>query len=285
MFLSDHSNKCIDAEGGIGQGARLITYDCHGGSNQRFTLSGGRLMLGGLCVDASGGYGRNGDDIVLWTCHGGANQRWSLRKPRRDMGYQIVGINGRCIDIYRAQSHNGAPLKLWDCNGGRNQTWASGSRLGWGYVFMRPNMPVAAGHAGWGFHLGNGRFVAGAVDGTGLTPYIRPEDDKTYHWVKEFASEEAMKNEFKHWGNGMQHAQYTHYKRIAVLNPNVAAARRKAESYKNSGYAVLMKNCMDETYHTLIAYGVASSILPWPSTNWMPNTWFWNINIPQVSMY
>lgn len=285
MFLSDHSNMCIDAEGGVRQGARLIVWDCHGGDNQRFTLSNGRLMLGSFCVDAASGMGRNGDDIILWPCHGGANQRWELKRPRRDMGAQIVGVNGRCIDIYRGDSSRGAVLKLWDCHGGRNQAWATGSRLGWAYVFMRPNMPYVAGHAGWGFQLPDGRYLAGAVDGTGTNPYISPDDDKTFHWMEEFSTESGMKDKFRLWGSGMEHAQYTHYKKIAVLDPSVSNGRAKAQSYMNSGYRVVMKNCMDETYHVLISYGVASSTLPWPSTNWFPNVWFWNINIPQISMY
>lgn len=291
IILSEHSNKCMDVEGGQArEGARIVMWDCHGNQNQRFTFMGdGTIRVMGLCVDAAGGKGNNGDQIVAWRCNGGPNQKWRWSSSgRNDLGNSITGINGRCIDIYRENSSNGAELKLWDCGAGkRNQAWTRGTRLGWGYVFARPNMPPAMGHTGWGYQQADGTYWAGAVDGTGWWPSRSQKDDEreNFHWARQFGTESEMLEYFKWYGKGTPNAQYTHVKKLAVVDPNYSGGRSKADSYNGTGFVVLMKNCMNETYGVLRAYGVTNSKLPWPQTNWVPNMWFWNINTEQISLY
>lgn len=81
---------CIDAEGGVHAGAKIIAWNCHGGWNQQFMLTsrtGGELKVRGTnyCVDIPGG--DTSKDLVLWTCNGGWNQKWSIRD------YGSRGIN------------------------------------------------------------------------------------------------------------------------------------------------------------------------------------------------
>lgn len=113
---------CLDAEGErIAQGTRIIGYPCSGKPNQQFTyMNDGTLRLGGLCVDASGGLGRNGDQIILWRCRrGAANQRW-----RADNG-RFVGINNKCIDLSGNSpvTFGNQPAILFTCRGTPNQLW------------------------------------------------------------------------------------------------------------------------------------------------------------------
>lgn len=122
FIVSQLSQKCLDAQGGSNaSGTPIITWACHGGSNQSVTYTNGTLRVMGKCLDAAGGAGRNGDAVVLWDCHGGANQKWQLRSDGL-----IQGINGRCLDIANGSKNNGAKLVLWDCHGGTNQKWQKG---------------------------------------------------------------------------------------------------------------------------------------------------------------
>ena len=113
--------KCIDVPGGnFAVGAALNMWDCYiGHPNQTFELtSSSEIKAGGLCVNAIGGTGKNGDKIGLSQCTGAANEKWQLQ------GGQIRGINGRCMNISGAGQANGAAVILWDCQGGApNDRW------------------------------------------------------------------------------------------------------------------------------------------------------------------
>ncbi|MBI2524734.1 MAG: ricin-type beta-trefoil lectin domain protein [Candidatus Rokubacteria bacterium] len=271
VLLGAASNKCVRPMGST-SGAALQLVECTGQADQRFELVDGALKFQGKCVDARGGQGRNGDAILLWDCTGGANQRWAA-----DGDGRIKGINGRCLDVEKENMAAGARLVLWDCKwpAARHQQWFVGRRLGFAYAFFRPNMPLVAGHVGWGYQQADGSFRAGAVDGTGIAPYIASQDDRGYHWIEKFPTEKAMTDYFRRWGEGTKDAQYTEVKRIAVLDPDYEGARAKADSFVGSGYIVVIKNCMDETNAVIQAYGAKG--MPWPQTNWFPYFWFTNM--------
>ncbi len=118
-IISNMNNKCLDVpNSNFRAGVPLEMWDCHGAVNQNFTQdASGQIKIAGLCVDAWGGQGNNGDRVGLYTCNGGANQRWILANGR------LIGMKGRCMDISGRNSSNGAPILLWDCNGGNNQLW------------------------------------------------------------------------------------------------------------------------------------------------------------------
>lgn len=122
IFLSGMGGKCLDAEGGIRKGARILGYACHGGTNQVFNYSNdGTIKMGGFCVDASGGLGRDGDGLVLWDCNGQANQRWAYNSSNNSM----TGMNGKCVDLEGGTGHwfGNQRAILWSCNGQSNQKW------------------------------------------------------------------------------------------------------------------------------------------------------------------
>lgn len=126
VLVSALGSKCLDAEGGTRKGVRVIAYSCNSGSNQLFFFNqNGTITQGGLCVDAAGGLGRDGDGIVLWDCNGQANQRWQLGTDG-----MIQGINGKCLDLKGGDSHSAwsgnQPLILFGCHGGSNQRWHRG---------------------------------------------------------------------------------------------------------------------------------------------------------------
>src|SRR5262245_26597099 len=72
---------CVDVAGSAqANGTSLITFRCHGGTNQSFTFNRGsgelRSALGNWCVDLSGGNAGQGARIQLWSCNGGAAQQF-----------------------------------------------------------------------------------------------------------------------------------------------------------------------------------------------------------------
>ena len=77
-----NGNKCLDASGqGTANGTPTDNWDCHGGTNQQWTLNANGTITGaqsGLCLDASGNGTANGTLTHLWSCHGGTNQQWTL---------------------------------------------------------------------------------------------------------------------------------------------------------------------------------------------------------------
>ena len=71
----DHG-KCLDAgTGAVGQA--VLSWDCHGGANQRWTLSGTQLVnaVAGLCLQSADAVG---GPLRLTACNGSASQRWAM---------------------------------------------------------------------------------------------------------------------------------------------------------------------------------------------------------------
>ncbi len=125
-LVSGLGAKCMDVEGGTRKGARLIGYACNSAANQMFWFKqNGSITQGNLCLDASGGLGRDGDQIVLWDCNGQANQRWTLGADGT-----MRGINGKCLDLKGGSAHQfwsgNQPVILFNCHGGNNQRWHKG---------------------------------------------------------------------------------------------------------------------------------------------------------------
>src|SRR5688572_31023541 len=67
-IVSKQGGKCLNAEGGARDGARLIAYNCSGAANEDFRFERDRLVLGstGLCAQADS---RNqGSEVHLRKC-------------------------------------------------------------------------------------------------------------------------------------------------------------------------------------------------------------------------
>ena len=120
-YVSQLNGKCIDVpRQDFSDGAKLATWDCNGGTNQRFTPDAGRLRSqNGLCLDAAGAATTNGTPVQLATCSTNRAQQFVLSGAG-----DLVNVNAnRCVDIAGANPDNSAPLILWDCSGRANQKW------------------------------------------------------------------------------------------------------------------------------------------------------------------
>lgn len=114
---------CLDAEGGGGPGARVITWDCNNGANQRWQVgrdNKGRATLvnqaNGLCLDREA-VGSMGAKLIVWYCNNGWNQTFELHSN----GYLENTFTYQVVD---APSTNPATqMIVWEKNNGDNQKW------------------------------------------------------------------------------------------------------------------------------------------------------------------
>jgi hypothetical protein len=123
MIVGGQSGRCADIPGGAtANGTQAQLWDCHGGSNQRWTYTSGRQLAiyGNKCLDASGQGTANGTAAVIWDCNGQANQQWNLNADGTITGVQ----SGLCLEASAFGTTNGTRIQLWQCLNGVNQKWS-----------------------------------------------------------------------------------------------------------------------------------------------------------------
>lgn len=124
MIAGTGSGRCIDVPGfSTSNGTQLQLWDCHGGTNQRWTYTANRQLMvyGNKCLDASGQGTGNGTAVIIWDCNGQVNQQWNLNANGSITGVQ----SGLCLDAGGAGTANGTLIQLWSCHGGSNQQWST----------------------------------------------------------------------------------------------------------------------------------------------------------------
>jgi poly(hydroxyalkanoate) depolymerase family esterase len=113
------SGRCLDVPGGsTANGTQPIIWDCHGGTNQQWTVGGGSIQALGKCLDSPTN-ATAGVKAQLWDCTGAANQQWSIGSDGTIRNAQ----SGLCLDVNRAATANGSTVILWTCTGAANQRW------------------------------------------------------------------------------------------------------------------------------------------------------------------
>lgn len=130
-MIVKHSGKCLDvAAVATHNGANIQQWDCHGGANQRWTLTdkgGGYYTVAaqnsGKCMDVEGVGQGNGTNVSQYDCHAGPNQLWMFIP--QGGGYYLVTAkhSGKCLDVSGVSTGSGANVYQWDCHGGPNQLW------------------------------------------------------------------------------------------------------------------------------------------------------------------
>ncbi|MEU1006153.1 non-reducing end alpha-L-arabinofuranosidase family hydrolase [Streptomyces tibetensis] len=116
------SGRCLDVPGaGQTDGTNVQIWDCHGGTNQQWTLTDNNQLTvyGNKCLDVPGHATTAGTRPVIWSCNGGTNQQW-----RANADGTIVAVeSGLCLDVSGGATANGTAVQLWNCNGGSGQKW------------------------------------------------------------------------------------------------------------------------------------------------------------------
>ncbi|MCC7054286.1 MAG: RICIN domain-containing protein [Gemmatimonadaceae bacterium] len=135
---------CMNVEGGVIEGARIIGWYCGGGANEKFVVTNGVIRLQGTnyCVASDGR--AQGAQLRLRTCNGDvATQNfavWANSKIGHNSGY--------CVDLSGAgwfgQNNGGnRPVILWPCSGDRNRQWAGGARNQQWFAGSAPRTSIA----------------------------------------------------------------------------------------------------------------------------------------------
>lgn len=122
-IVGQQSGRCLDVPGSsTANGTQTQLWDCHGGTNQRWTYTAGRQLtvFGNKCLDANGQGTSNGTTVIIWDCNGQANQQWNLNANGSIAGVQ----SGLCVDASANGTANGTRIQLWSCHGGTNQQWS-----------------------------------------------------------------------------------------------------------------------------------------------------------------
>jgi len=126
-------------------------------------------------------------------------------------------------------------------------------------VYVRRSGAFGLGHVGWCFGVDATLFDAGSVENPQGTPVTPPDQMGFWNCGTTIPSVA-----FRHRG-------YDFFKVFTVAKPDVAAALNAVQSVREQPYFVLGRNCMDDTYDVLRAFGL---LLPPPYLAWFPNVWF-----------
>jgi hypothetical protein len=122
------SGRCLDVTGNSSAlGTPIIIWDCHGQSNQTWTLTAaGELSVfdGTRCLDVRDFGLTAGAVVQIYSCSGGANQKWTVNANGTITGVQ----SGLCLDVTGAATAGGSLVETWTCNGGGNQQWRTNAQ-------------------------------------------------------------------------------------------------------------------------------------------------------------
>ncbi|MEU7870365.1 ricin-type beta-trefoil lectin domain protein [Dactylosporangium sp. NPDC049140] len=123
LIVGTQSGRCVDVPGATtANGTQTQLWDCHGGTNQRFTYTASKQLqvYGSKCLDANGQGSTNGTAAIIWDCNGQANQQWNVNADGTITGVQ----SGLCLDASALGTANGTKVQLWQCLNGANQKWS-----------------------------------------------------------------------------------------------------------------------------------------------------------------
>jgi len=111
--------KCLDDHNRlVTNGNTVDIYTCNGTGAQRWTFSGGELIVLGKCLDDphSGG---GSAAVVIWTCNGHNSELWA----HRSNGEYVLKQNGLCLTDPSSSKVNGTPVAVRACHNYKDQHW------------------------------------------------------------------------------------------------------------------------------------------------------------------
>ncbi|MFN8445229.1 MAG: hypothetical protein U0175_30855 [Caldilineaceae bacterium] len=127
-------------------------------------------------------------------------------------------------------------------------------------VFVRRSAAYHIGHVGWAFAQGEGIFSVGSVENHhgGLIT------DASHMGFWRLTTDNPIAPMFER--------HYDEVKIIEVEQADPFTAQGVVNWVSKQAYEAIGRNCMDDTYDVLQAYGVSN--LPLPVRHWEPNYWF-----------
>jgi hypothetical protein len=132
-------------------------------------------------------------------------------------------------------------------------------------VFVRYRSGDGAGHVGWAFEYdAPKRIDAGSVENH--SGGIHADASHMDFWSELSSDPVAC----------MRKNQYDDVKFVDVDDPDPVSAYETVLWIEKHAYTAILRNCLDDAYDVLRAYGVAG--LEPPSHDWFPKNWFAHFN-------
>jgi alpha-galactosidase len=120
-FRNAAATRCLDdPNSSTTNGTQLIIWDCNGGGNQQWTVTGKQLQVLGKCLDAYNNQTSPGTKVEIWDCNGQTNQQWNLNANGTVTGVQ----SGLCLDVTGGATANNTKVQLSTCTGVAGQQWS-----------------------------------------------------------------------------------------------------------------------------------------------------------------
>jgi lysophospholipase L1-like esterase len=124
LLGNPQSNRCLDISGAsTADGAQAIIWDCHGGTNQRWTRTAANELrvYGDRCLDVNANGTADGTKVQSWICNGTSAQKFTFNTN----GTIVGAASGKCLDVTNNGTANGTLVQLWQCNGSGAQRWSA----------------------------------------------------------------------------------------------------------------------------------------------------------------
>ena len=128
-------------------------------------------------------------------------------------------------------------------------------------AFVRYSGAMGAGHVGWGFDFDLTNVDCGSVENPQGTPSSNPAT--MGFWDIDSTDPVPL----------MLGRDYNDAKYVDLPQADPSIAYETVLWVSQQPYSVIGRNCLDDVYDVLRAYGVPN--LPPPSHDWLPTEWFW----------
>ena len=132
-IVSKLGGKCLNAEGGIKDGARVIAFNCSGSPNENFAVDNGRLKIAGSDWCAQTDTTSENSEIHLRKCVSGPtgdklqNFAFHGKAIGHNTGYCMDLKGGVAGQVASNISWGNQPTILFKCNDQANQSWYTGT--------------------------------------------------------------------------------------------------------------------------------------------------------------
>jgi hypothetical protein len=115
----DHGKCLDDFGGGTANGNKVDIWTCNNTTSQKWTFSGGHLMVLGKCLNDASHTGA-GTNLVIWGCNTHKGQLWT----HHSNGEYVLQLNGLCLTDPSASSVNGTQVQIHACQNFADQHWS-----------------------------------------------------------------------------------------------------------------------------------------------------------------
>ncbi len=118
--IKGQHGKCLDDfGGGTANGNKVDIWTCNGTTSQKWTFSGGHLMVLGKCLNDATHTGA-GTKLVIWGCNTHKSQLWTHNSNSE----YVLQLNGLCLTDPSGSTVNGTQVQIRTCQNFADQHWS-----------------------------------------------------------------------------------------------------------------------------------------------------------------